>query len=139
MTISVRSSKIRGLQHWGHKKRSTDVRPRFLQLIFELRTFVGSMLKLIEFLRHYIYWAYSIFVDLLFWANTIVDLFSYFRAFSDIFLNILKALFRVYIIIPINVDPRINRGCFSIRQRISGQMSMKDLYDTCVHKGANIK
>ena len=29
-----------------------------------------------------------------------------------IFTNILKALFWVYIIIPINVDPRINRGCF---------------------------
>ena len=33
-------------------------------------------------------------------------------AFSNIFSNIIKALFRVYIIIQINVDWRINRGCF---------------------------
>ena len=29
----------------------------------ELRTFIGSMLKLIELIRHYIYKAYSISVD----------------------------------------------------------------------------
>ena len=28
------------------------------------------------------------------------------------FSNVLKALFWVYYIIPMNVDPRINRGCF---------------------------
>ena len=37
-------------------------------------------------------------------AYPIAHLFSYFRAFSNIFLNILKSLFGVYIIIPINVD-----------------------------------
>ena len=38
--------------------------------------------------------------------------FYLFRTFSNIFLNILTALFWVYIIIAINVDPRIKRGCF---------------------------
>ena len=34
------------------------------------------------------------------------------NSFSNIFSNILKALFRAYIIILINLDPRISRGCF---------------------------
>ena len=37
--------------------------------------------------------------------------FSYFQSFLNIFQNILKALFRVYIIKLINMDPRISRGC----------------------------
>ena len=45
-------------------------------------------------------------------AYSIVDLFTYFKAFSNIFSNILTALCRVYIIIPINVGLRFKRGCF---------------------------
>ena len=48
-------------------------------------------------------------------AYSIVDLSTYFKAFSNIFSNILTALCWVYIIIPRNVGPRINRDAFSIR------------------------
>ena len=41
---------------------------------------------------------------------------NYFRDFSNIFLNILTALCQVYIIIPINVGPRVKRGTFSIHR-----------------------
>ena len=42
--------------------------------------------------------------------------FSYFRAFSNIFSNILMPLCRVYFGIQRNVGLRNKRGCFSIRQ-----------------------
>ena len=38
----------------------------------------------------------------------IAQLVAYFRPFS----NILTALSRVYFLLPINVGPRISRGCF---------------------------
>ena len=41
--------------------------------------FIKFKLKLIPFLRYYIYWAYGIIVDLFYWAFSIVDLVTYFR------------------------------------------------------------
>ena len=49
-------------------------------------------------------------------AYTIVNFFSYFIAFWKIFKNILKALFWVYIILPINLYSRINKGALNIRR-----------------------
>ena len=76
-------------------------------------TFFGSMLKLIKFLRYYIYRAYTIIVNLFYGAQTIVDLFTYFRIFSNnIFQNKLMSLYRVYKVIPGNVGQRNKRGSF---------------------------
>ena len=59
---------------------------------------------------------HQIIVNLLYRAYSIVNLLTYLRAFSNIFLNILTAHSRVYIIIPINVGPRNKRrAAFSIR------------------------
>ena len=57
---------------------------------------------------------HEIIVDLFNLVYGIVDLFTYFRAFSNIFSDILTVFCRVYIIIPINVGPRNKRGAFSI-------------------------
>ena len=55
-------------------------------------------------------WAYSIIVNLFYRTHSIVKLFTYFRAFSNIFLNKLTALCQVYIIILIKVGLRNKRG-----------------------------
>ena len=60
MTFLFRSSKIRDLEHLGHtrcsKNKLDGQRPE--DCLF------GSMLKLIKFLRNYIYRAYTIIVDI---------------------------------------------------------------------------
>ena len=58
------------------------------------------------------YQDYSIFVDLFYREYTIVNLLPIFRAFSNIFKNILTPLSRTYLGSPRNIVPRINRGCF---------------------------
>ena len=60
----------------------------------------------------HIYRTFSIIVDLFYRAYSIVNLLTYFRAFLNIFLNIITDLCRVYIIIPINIGLRIKRVCF---------------------------
>ena len=76
-------------------------------IFFKLRTFIGSLLKLITFLRYYIFRAYSIIVDLFYRAYSIVDIVTYLRAFSNTFLNTLTALSLVNFGEPRNVGPRI--------------------------------
>ena len=67
---------------------------------------------LITFLRFYIYQDYSIFVNLFHQEQTIVNLCPIFRAFSNIFSNILKPLSRTYLESPRNIVTRISRGSF---------------------------
>ena len=83
----------------------TNLQTVFFSFVLCLKTLQFSCSKLI-------YWANSIFFNLLFSGIYHCQPFSYFRAFLNIFQNIIKALFLVYIILPINLDPRINRGCF---------------------------
>ena len=70
------------------------------------------MMMLIPFLRYYIYQDCSIFVDLFYREQTIVDLFSIIRAFSNSFLNILTPLSRTYLGGPRILVLRISRGLF---------------------------
>ena len=53
-----------------------------------------------------------------------------FRAFSNIFLNILTALYRVYIIIPINVGPRNKRGSFQHPPIFRGKNFLQPKFDS---------
>ena len=54
----------------------------------------------------------DIIVNLYYRAYSIVNLITYFRAFSNIFSNILMPICRAYMIILRNVGPRFKRGCF---------------------------
>ena len=101
MTFLVRSFKILDLQHWGSticlKNKLDGHRPEDCLIRSKLkRTFFGSMLKLINFLRYYIYRAYTIIVDL-FIGHRLHCRPFYFLFWS--FLNIWTALSRVSIII----------------------------------------
>ena len=57
--------------------------------------------------KNIIYRAYRIIVDLFYRAYSIVNLFTYFRAFSNIFFNILTTLCWVYFGGPRNVGSSI--------------------------------
>ena len=91
----------------------------------ELKTNIGYMLQLL-YLKDITFIGQKASLSTIF-------LFSYFRAFSNIFSNRLTALCQVYIIIRINVGPRISRGCSQQPQFRLGSGPVLFLLYRCIY------